>query len=227
MLRSVWLSPSPRGEGSFFSIVADVLLVTIPFPLIVIITILAAVMIRFMPAWGRSRMIPWVMHEYRKNLPNICSDWQKEPFCISPDVIMLLKMASSGTFSGIPAYCRYFTKIRQIIALKCTLMDAFGWQISWVISQNYWSLKRRAVLRVVLWVMWGCPVPGTWQGNNGTGQERAGKSIEKPGADWAPIGHSGGSFSTNSTKCSTIVLGYSRFEAGLAIGGNFAAENDR
>ena len=43
----------------------------------------------------------------------------------------------------------------------------------------------------------------------------------------APIGHSGGSFSTNSAKCSTIVLGYSRFEAGLAIGGIFAAENDR
>ena len=50
MLRSVWLSPSPRGVGSFFSIVADVFLVTIPFPLIVIFIILAAVMIRFITA---------------------------------------------------------------------------------------------------------------------------------------------------------------------------------
>ena len=54
MLRSVWLSPSPRGEDSFFSIVADVFLGTIPFPGIVIHTIFAAVMIRFMP--GRSSL---------------------------------------------------------------------------------------------------------------------------------------------------------------------------
>jgi len=48
MLRSVWLSPSPRGEGSFFPIVADVFFVTIPFPEIFILTICVAVMIRFM-----------------------------------------------------------------------------------------------------------------------------------------------------------------------------------
>ena len=74
MLRSIWLSPSPRGEVSFFSMVADAFLDTIPFPLIVIFIILAAVMIRFMTAWGRSQMIPWVMHEYRKNLPYSGSD---------------------------------------------------------------------------------------------------------------------------------------------------------
>jgi hypothetical protein len=63
--------------------------------------------------------------------------------------------------------------------------------------------------------------------NNGTGQESAGKSIEKPDADWAPIGRSGGSFGTYLAKNSTFVLGYSRFKAGLAIGGYFEAENRR
>jgi hypothetical protein len=39
MLRSDWLSPSPRGEGSFFSMVAEVFFVTIPLPWIIICTI--------------------------------------------------------------------------------------------------------------------------------------------------------------------------------------------
>ena len=58
------------------------------------------------------------------------------------------------------------------------------------------------------------------------GRKKAGKSIDGPGPDWAPIDRSGGSFSTNSAKCSTIVLGFPQFFFRLAIGGIYAAEND-
>jgi|WetSurSiteA1Bulk_404760.scaffolds.fasta_scaffold252103_1 hypothetical protein len=44
---------------------------------------------------------------------------------------------------------------------------------------------------------------------------------------WAPIDLYGATFGTNSAKNSTIVLGIPLFEARLAIGGYFAAENDR
>jgi hypothetical protein len=36
------------------------------------------------------------MGKYAEN----CSDWQKEPFWITPDLIRLPKMANSGTCSG-------------------------------------------------------------------------------------------------------------------------------
>jgi hypothetical protein len=99
-----------------------------------------------------------------------------------------------------------------------TLIDPIGLPIVFFMG---WRIGRG---KECLFLDVGFQGPG--RGIMAPGSKRAGKSMERPGPDWAPIGRSGSTFSTNSAKCSTIVLGYSRFEAGLAIGSIFAAEND-